>query len=382
MVTRDVLESIADQAREVGRGWSGPDADPGWALVAALFHTLSDDQALLELAAEIPPDRLPALLFVASVQRVLADHPDDPLARYYPGPDQQRIDAAFAPTLQRFAATRADELRHWFGRRYQMNEVGRCTQIALAAGVVQRLAPGRRLAVVDVGTGSGLGLHFDRYHVDLGAGRRFGPPDSPVQLACTVRGDPRLPEEAPEIAMRIGIDAAPIHLDDGASRAWLAACTPPTADAQRRLEGAIAVTRRAAVPITEADGPEALVAAIAGVPDDLLVVVTDSYTAVFIDDTGRRAMRAAVTEAGRDVAWIALDPLVPLGTTADRCVQDLRVDPQLIERNRTGGVFAVLSIVASIGGARTERVLATAHPSGTRMTWLDDELLLRAAPLC
>ena len=365
-----MLESIADQAREVGRGWSGPDADPGWGLVAALFATLAEDETLLRLAAEIPLERLPALLFVASVQRVVADHPDDPLARYYPGPDQQMIDAAFAPALQRFATTRAGELRRWFGRRYQMNEVGRCTQIALAVGVVQRLAPGRRLAVVDVDTGSGLGLHFDRYHVDLGAGRRFGPPDSPVQLSCTVNGDPALPPGAPDVAMRIGIDAAPIHLDDDESRAWLAACTPPAADAQHRLEGAIAVTRRAAVPIIEADGPDALVSAIAGVPDDLLVVVTDSYTAVFIDDAGRRAMRTAVTDSGRDAVWVALDPLVPLGTTADRCVQELPVDPQLVERNRTGGVFAVLSIVASIGGAVTERVLATAHPSGTRMTWL------------
>jgi hypothetical protein len=374
MVGRDVLESIADQAREVGGGWSGPDADPEWALVAALFDTLADDEVLLELAAEIPLDRLPALLFVASVQRVVADHPDDRLARYYPGPDQRPVDAAFAAELRRFATTRAAELRRWFGRRYQMNEVGRCTQIALAMGVVQRLAPGRRLALIDVGTGSGLGLHLDRYHLDLGTGRRFGPDDSPVQLTCTVVGDPPLPPTSPDLAMRIGIDAAPINLDDAESRAWLAACTPPTIDAQRRLAGAIAVTRAAAMPIIQADGPEALAATIGSVPEDLLVLVTDSYTAVFLDDAGRQAMRAAILDPGRDAAWISLDPLVPLGTTANRCVQDLPVDPELVELNRAGGVFALLSLVGSIGGTRIERVLATAHPSGTRMTWLDDPL--------
>ena len=106
-----------------------------------------------------------------------------------------------------------------------------------------------------MGTGSGLGLHFDRYHVDLGAGRQFGPPESPVQLTSTVRGDPPLPPGTPEVAMRIGIDAAPIDLDDVESRAWLAACIPPTTDSQRRLDGAIEVARRAAVPIIEADGP-------------------------------------------------------------------------------------------------------------------------------
>ena len=88
----DAIATIRDQAREVGRGWSGPDAEPGWALVGALFDALAADADLLALAAEIPLDRLPALLFVASVQRVVADHPDEPLAGYYPGPSQRPID--------------------------------------------------------------------------------------------------------------------------------------------------------------------------------------------------------------------------------------------------------------------------------------------------
>ena len=186
----DAVAAIRDQAHEVGRGWSGPDAEPDWALVAALFDALAADADLLALAAEIPLDRLPALLFVASVQRVVADHPDEPLSRYYPATPQRAIDDAFAGALRDFALTHADELRTWFGHRYQMNEVGRCTQTALALGVIQRLAPGRRLGLVDVGTGSGIGLCPDRYHVDLGEGRSFGPADSPVRLRATVDGAP------------------------------------------------------------------------------------------------------------------------------------------------------------------------------------------------
>ena len=251
-----------------------------------------------------------------------------------------------------------------------MNEVGRCTQTALALGVIQRMAPGRGLALIDVGTGSGLGLGLDRYHIDLGGGRSFGPPDSPVRLTCAVEGTPPLPPGPPEIDWRLGIDAAPIDLDDAASRAWLAACTPPTIDAQERLAGAVALTRGAGIEVRAGDGVALLPGAIDEAPPDLLVVVLDSYTAVFLDDAGRAAMRAAVDEAGRDVVWISLDPLVPLGTTADRCVQDLPLDPALVARNRAGGVFAVLSIAGSIDGTRVAQILATAHPSGTRMTWL------------
>ena len=106
----------------VARGWSGPDAKPGWALVAALFDAVADDAALLHLAAEIPPDRLPAVLVVASIQRVVADHPLDPLRRYYPGPHQQVVDASFAPTLHALVTAREAEIRRWFDHRYQMNE--------------------------------------------------------------------------------------------------------------------------------------------------------------------------------------------------------------------------------------------------------------------
>lgn len=380
MTAGDVRGQIADQAREVGRGWSGRDADPDWALVAALFECVAHDEELLRLAAEIPLDRSPALLLVASIQRTVADHPDHPLAAYYPRPDQRTVDDAFPHVLRDFAVDHQDEVRRWFDRRYQMNEVGRCVQTALALGVVAQWAPGRRMALIDVGTGAGLGLHLDRYHVDLGRGRTFGPPDSPVQLTCAVVGDPPLPPGAPEIAERIGIDAAPIDLGDADSVAWLSACTPPTSDALERLGGAVAVTRAAGAPIVEGDGAQRLGAVIDTIPDDLLVVVVDSYTAVFMDDGARRAMGDVVMGRDRDAAWISLDPLVPLGTAAERCVQDLPVDHELIEANRAGGVFAMLSVVASIGARRAAEVLATAHPSGTRMAWRGGVLPISASP--
>jgi hypothetical protein len=370
------VDVISDQAREVGRGWSGPDAEPTWSLVAALFDALAGDPDLLALAAEIPLDRLPALLFVASVQRVVADHPDDPLARYYPGPAPQPVDDAFAGALHRFAVAHADDVRAWFGHRYQMNEVGRCTQTALALGVVQQLAPGRRLALVDVGTGSGIGLCLDRYHVDLGKGRSFGPADSPVRLQAAVDGRPPLPPGPPDVTARLGVDVAPIDLADAEARAWLAACIPPTPDAEQRLAAAVDVARAAGPTIWRGDGVERLPAAIDAVArhdDDAVVVVLDSYTAVFFDDAERAAMRATLDAAGRDIVWISLDPLVPLGTTADRCVHDLPVDPDLVARNRAGGVFAVLSLRGIVAGRRIERILATAHPSGTRMRWLAED---------
>ena len=62
--------------------------------------------------------------------------------------------------------------------------------------------------------------------------------------------------------------------------------------------------------------------------------------------------------------------MIPLGTDARHSVQGLPVDPELVRRNRSGGVFALLSILGTVGGRTIDGVLATAHPSGARMTWL------------
>ena len=179
-----------------------------------------------------------------------------------------------------------------------------------------------------------------------------------------------MPSRPPEIVARVGIEAAPIDLDDEASRAWLAACLPPTPDGERRLAAAIAVTRAASAPIVRGDGPTALPDVLAELPDDALIVVVDSYTAVFFDDDARAQLAATIELDGRDGAWISLDPLIPLGTEARHSVQGLPVDPELVRRNRSGGVFALLSILGTVGGRTIDGVLATAHPSGTRMTWL------------
>lgn len=369
---------VSDQALEIARGWSGPDAPESWRLTAALFERLASDDALLAIATEIPADRLPALLFVASVQLAVAHHPDEAIAAYYPRPDTEPrpVDGAFVAALQDFCVRHHDEIADIAAsHRYQMNEVARCTQVALALAWLHARCPGREVALVDVGTGSGLGLFPDRYRYDLGDGDPFGDATSAVQIGCVLQDHLRPTDrELPPIGVRIGIDAAPIDLHDSAARAWLAACVPPEVGAQRRLRAAVELVRAAEPPaaVVEGDAVERLPEVMAGIPSGPMIVVVDAYTAVFLDDAGQRRCGEIIGAVGRerDVAWISLDPLVPLGTTADRSVQGLDVPPQLIEQNAQGGVFALLSVVAHLGDRTWSQLLATAHPSGTRLRWL------------
>jgi len=377
----EATDRVRDQALEVARGWSGDGAPATWRLTAALFEAVAHDDHLATLAADIPPDRLPALLFVASVQYVVARHPDDPLAAYYPvaGVAGRPLDGQLGGRLRAFCIEHRDELAAaWSSHRYQMNEVARCTQVALAIGVLQRRVPGRELALLDVGTGCGLGLFPDRYAYSLDDPAAhvaaFGDPTSAVRIACQLDGELR-PEPPGElsIAVRRGLDADPIALDDAEARAWLAACSPPAADAQARLRAGMEVVRAGRPSIVRGDVLEALPALLDDVPGELLVAVVDTYTAVFLDQDGQAQLHAMLRERGaaRDLAWISLDPLVPLGTAASSSVQGVAVPDELVTRNRQGGVFALLTMVTHLDGQASADLLATAHPSGTRMTWLD-----------
>lgn len=367
---------VRDQALEIALGWSGPDAPTSWRLTAAVFQGLANDDGLLAIATEIPADRLPALLFVASVQLAVAHHPDEAVAAYYPRPDTEPrpVDGAFAEALHDFCVRHRDEIATIAAsHRYQMNEVARSTQVALALASLHARCPGREFALVDVGTGSGLGLFPDRYRYDLGDGAPMGDPTSAVGIRCELQGELRAPDrDLPSIGVRIGIDAAPINLDDADARAWLAACAPPEVEAQRRLRCAVELVSAAEPHIVEGDAVAQLPQVLAEVPPGPVIAVVDTYTAVFFDDAGQRRCGEIVAAVGqeRDVAWISLDPLVPLGTTAHRSVQGLDVPPELVEQNRVGGVFALLSVVAHLGGRTSSGLLATAHPSGTRLRWL------------
>jgi hypothetical protein len=377
MTDERVIARIRDEALQIARGWSGPDASPTWRLTASVFECLANDPQLLELAAAIPPDRLPPLLFAASVQYVAARHRDDRFAAYFPipGGDQPPLDDQFAGRYRAFCRAHRDELAEvQRGRVYQMNEVARCAQVTLALGILQRRQPGRRVALVDVGTGSGLGLYLDRYHYTLSDGRQWGPPDSPVDVDCELRGHvrPLLPPTE-QIDHRVGIDLNPLDLDDPEERAWLVACLPPEAGALRRAASAIEVARTGDAPIVRGDADERLSDVLGAVPAGLLIVVVDSYAAVFFDDARQRHLGEVVSRLGRerDVAWIALDPLVPLGTRARRTVQGVDAPTPLVEQNERGGAFAALSLMAYLDGTASSVLLATAHPSGTRMEWLD-----------
>ena len=156
--------------------------------------------------------------------------------RAAPGP----YDALRAALLADDGPIRATILR----RSTQTNEVGRLATLTPAFAA---LADGRPLALLEVGASAGLCLYPDRYDYawrTAGGLVRSASGVGPL-LSCEVSGAAPLPEHAPAVAWRGGIDRNPLDVTDADAMRWLRTLVwPEHEDRRRRLEQAVAIARR------------------------------------------------------------------------------------------------------------------------------------------
>src|SRR5262249_48349551 len=145
-------------------------------------------------------------------------------------------------------------------------------------------------------------------------------------------------------AQRVGIDIEPLDIGDPAVRSWLGACIPQEIGAVTRFHEAVSVAVANPVRSVRGDAVDVLPSILAGIPEGLLVCIIDSYVHVFFGADELRRFRELVDAASaqRDLDWISIDPLVPMGSDATGSVLGIPVPPELIERNHREGVFGVI----------------------------------------
>ncbi len=371
----DAAAVVADQAMGVAASWSPPDAPASWWLTAATFRAIAEYDVPRELAAALPADRLPALLLSAAVRALVDRHASARLAAYYPRPGhpQPLDDGGFAAAFVDFCAAERDELaRVCAEHRYQMTEVGRCVDVLPALAGLHR-----PIGLVDLGTGAGLGLQLDRYRYRYvgsdGEAATLGDPDSPAELRCMVRGPFPLPDRVPAVADRIGVDVEPLDLTDPQVHAWLAACVPPEIGAVERFAAASEVALAHPARMLRGDVVDVVADAVDTLSDDVLACLVDTYVHVFLPPERAAAFRDAVDAIGarRDLDWISVDPLTPLGPGGTHSVQGIAVPGSLVERNRREGVFGLIGRIRYRDGRREEQLLGAAHPGSAWLDWFD-----------
>lgn len=372
-------EVVAQQAAAIAAAWSPRGSPASWRLTAAQFGALRDDPDLLALASTIAPDRLPALLFSAAATALILEREPSPLRDSFPriGAHQPPLSPKFAEQYRAFCLLHRDELlKLCEAHRYQMNEVGRCADLIPA--LAPATAEGREMVLIDIGTGAGLALHLDRYSY-LFRGPQpervmtVGDDDSIVVLETEVRGSspPPIPPGLPRIVDRIGIDVEPLDLFDPEVRAWLAACVPQESGAITRFQSAVEVAVANPARTVRGDACDVLPVILEAIPPGPLVCLVDTYAHVFFPPDELARFHAIVERFGasRDLDWISVDPLVPLGGAADRSVLDIPVPPGLLERNRRQGLFGLIGRIQYREGKRTGSLLGIAHPGAAWLEW-------------
>lgn len=369
---------VADQAGAVAAAWSPPGAPGSWRLTAAQFEVLRDDDELLALAATIPPDRLPPLLFQAAATFLVLELEPHPLRDCFPrvGEAQPPLPADFNAHYRAFCLDHRDRLLGLCSRhRYQMNEVGRC------ADVLPALAPAaqdpRGIALVDIGTGAGLALHLDRYRYGYRRGAvtdTLGDAGAAVVIETELRGElaPPIPAALPRVSYRVGIDAEPLDVTDAEVRRWLAACVPQEIGAVTRFHEAVQVALAYPAHTVRGDASEVLPSVVADLPEQALVCLMDTYVHVFFSAEELDRFRTLVDAIGaeRDLDWVSIDPLVPMGEAATSSVLGIEVPPALLGRNRREGVFGVIGRLSYRDGRRSGALLGLAHPGAAWLEWL------------
>jgi hypothetical protein len=220
---------------------------------AALSKGIPSNEELLDLLMRTPSDqRRPSLLF-ASVNHILAIHPDAALAAYYPIHGGRRpVDDDLVPAFAAFCAEHGDELDQLLRTgSTQTNEIRRCAALRLALGYIGERW-NRSVALVEVGASAGLNLQFDRYRYRIGDQEVTPEAESSVLISCELRGDASADQfrrPVPEITSRLGVDMQPVPLSDPGARAWLEAFIwPEDISGLATLRGAIELALSAGIP--------------------------------------------------------------------------------------------------------------------------------------
>ena len=370
-MTEPDLPDLAELLRRFGRDECAQEP-----LYGALCELAAQDARLLDLLAQAPPTQRKANLLLAALhERVLAGAVPE-LAAYYPSAGGTRApDAALAGALQRAVAQEWPALsRHLREGATQTNEVARGAALWPALGAAARVSGARRLALLDFGCSAGLNLGVDRlrlvYRQDDGRVQERGAVGDEAAARVDTRwlGAAALPEADWQLALRHGVDPAPVDLQDPARLRWLLACLWPH-DSRRAERLRRAAQRLQGLPhqLRQADDCIAAIADwLAHLPAGVQPVLLSSWVLYYLTPAELARLRATVDELAlrHGLVWIAAE-LPALSAQA--------LTPPPLPALPAGEVASSATLWTlrwPDGGRIQEQALAWSHPHGRWVHWL------------
>ncbi|MBL6852281.1 MAG: DUF2332 domain-containing protein [Alphaproteobacteria bacterium] len=325
----------------------------GGVLYSKLAAGIGADEELKALAGRARPGQPHANLILAAVHFLLLRGADDPLKRFYAtvgGPVSADAEDPM-PDFRAFVQKHRAQIQPLIEARVtNTNEVGRSAILHPGFATAAKAA-GAPLSLIEIGPSAGLNLIWDKYGVRYrkdGAVVAAINETAPLVIEAEARGDKVPPVSAlPAIAARVGLELNPVDLSNADDRDWLRALIwPDQVSRLERLDKAIALFAKEKPPILAGDALALLPDVLAQVPRHATPVVYHTIAVYQFSREMREALESILTIAG------LRRPVLRLSFEYD-------------------GQLYLLSVIRYADGVREETRLASCHPHGTWIEWLD-----------
>lgn len=276
-----------------------------------LSKQIAADPELIALAEKGNPSQPIPNLFLAAVNYLLYKNPSEELCAFYPNHSGRKFQQeGFYLKFRSFCLNRSEEIADLIRHRLvQTNEVRRCALLLPAVMQVTK-SVGSEIALIDVGTSSGLNLLLDLYYYKYSDGQTVGNPKSQLQIECKVEGEKLPLSRMPQIKQRIGIDLNPVDLNNQDEVLWtLSLVWPDQVERIERLKAAINILSQNPVDLVRGDATLALRSVVSNISKELTICLMHSFTLnqFSIEDRSKFDKLLCDLSSDRDIWRISLE---------------------------------------------------------------------------
>jgi len=345
-----VPEGIEWQAEHAAKGGAPGTARVIRAMLKLLDGHTATGMRMANWQGLVVKDAMP-LRIAGGLHNLVLTGTDQRLADVYSGrlTDQGAIDALVCELVGKYDA----RLLPWLDGPPQTNEAGRSASLMAGLLWLGQCVPAK-FEMLELGASAGINTMMERYHFNLG-GVQVGPEQSPMQIEPDWRGSPP-PQGQPDIVSIRGCDIAPVDLTDPASALRLKSYVWPEAGFRMgRIDAAVQLAGERVPDVVRADAASFVTDALrARQAEGVTRVLFHSIVWQYIPEDQQRIVEQKLASAAekatprKPLAWLMLE------TNRETFQHELTV--------------RFWDSSAQSGEAQ---LLATAHPHGAWVEWLD-----------
>jgi hypothetical protein len=265
---------------------------------------ISREDTLLELCRNASNGQpVPNLLFGA-VHYLLLKGNDHKLKEYYPSivNKVKPYEESFK-YFKDFCSEYHNEIISILKTRLvQTNEVRRCAYLYPAFCYIYEKTK-KPLALIEIGTSSGLQLLWDKYSYSYGSNEMYGNKGSKLNITAKIVGEntPRLHSTPPPVSTRIGLDLNTIDLNDEEEKLWLKSLIwPEHKERLSMFENATNYIKEYPVHLIEGDGISLLAEYSDRILEDSVICIFHTHVANQMSLETKKQLLRTVKSIGND----------------------------------------------------------------------------------